>query len=195
MVGEQGEHFVVAPGLDEPEAAHDLLGLGEGAVGDGHLSPLTAKDAPFAVAMVDVDHFKQFNDRYGHATGDRALRYVARVLQRAVRRSDLVARYGGEEFVVVLRETGAAEALERVQEIRRAVEAEPLVVARGTGPANVTVSIGVASWPADGRVTTGLLRLSPKTSRPGSGDATSSTSAGKQGGSPDRVFGAAALPR
>ena len=116
-------------------------------------------DAPFAVAMVDVDHFKQFNDRYGHATGDRALRYVARVLQRAVRRSDLVARYGGEEFVVVLRETGAAEALERVQEIRRAVEAEPLVVARGTGAANVTVSIGVASWPADGRVTTDLLQL------------------------------------
>jgi diguanylate cyclase (GGDEF)-like protein len=116
-------------------------------------------NAPFAVAMVDVDHFKQFNDIYGHATGDRALRYVARVLQRAVRRSDLVARYGGEEFVVILRETGAAEALERVQEVRRAVEAEPLLVARTTGPAKVTVSIGVASWPADGRLAADLLQL------------------------------------
>ncbi len=116
-------------------------------------------NAPFAVAMVDVDHFKQFNDTYGHATGDRALRYVARVLQRAVRRSDLVARYGGEEFVVVLRETDAAEALERVQEIRRAVEAEPLPVARAAGPAKVTVSIGLASWPTDGRLTGALLQL------------------------------------
>lgn len=115
--------------------------------------------APFAVAMVDVDHFKQFNDIYGHATGDRALRYVARVLQRAVRRSDLVARYGGEEFVVVLRETDAVEALERVHQIRRAVEAEPLPVARAAGTAKVTVSIGLASWPADGRTAGELLQL------------------------------------
>jgi len=109
--------------------------------------------------MVDVDHFKQFNDIYGHATGDRALRYVARVLQRAVRRSDLVARYGGEEFVVVLRETDAVEALARVHQIRRAVEAEPLPVARAAGTAKVTVSIGLASWPADGRTAGELLQL------------------------------------
>ncbi len=105
---------------------------------------------PFAVAMIDVDHFKQFNDTYGHAVGDRALRAVARALQRAIRRSDLVARYGGEEFIAVFRETGAAQAFERVEGIRQAIETEPLPVARASGPARVTVSAGVASWPEDG---------------------------------------------
>ena len=105
---------------------------------------------PVTVAMIDVDHFKRFNDTYGHAVGDRALRNVARSLQRAIRRSDLVARYGGEEFVAVFRETDAEQAIERVEAIRRTIEAEPLLVARSTGPARVTVSAGVASWPLDG---------------------------------------------
>jgi len=106
--------------------------------------------SPIAVAMIDVDHFKRFNDIHGHATGDRALRNVARALQKAIRRSDMVARYGGEEFVVIFRETTAEQAMERVEQIRRAIEAEPLLTARTTGPARVTVSAGVASWPADG---------------------------------------------
>ena len=119
-------------------------------------------DVPVAVAMIDVDHFKRFNDVWGHATGDRALKTVARVLLRAVRRSDLVARYGGEEFVVVFRETEAEEAVGRVEEIRRAVEAEPLLVARTTGPARITVSAGVASWPADGLTAEALLAAADK---------------------------------
>ncbi len=73
---------------------------------------------PVGVAMIDVDHSKRFNDTYGHAVGDRALRAVARALQRAIRRSDLVARYGGKEFIAVFRETGAEQALERVEAIR-----------------------------------------------------------------------------
>ncbi len=113
--------------------------------------------APVAVAMIDVDHFKRFNDTYGHAVGDRALRAVARALQRAIRRSDLVARYGGEEFVAVFRETRAEQAFERVQAIRQAIEAEPLLVARGAGPARVTVSAGVASWPEDGLTAEDLI--------------------------------------
>ncbi len=113
--------------------------------------------SPIAVAMIDVDHFKRFNDIHGHATGDRALRNVARALQKAIRRSDLVARYGGEEFVVIFRETSAEQAMERVEQIRRAIEAEPLLTARTTGPARVTVSAGVASWPADGLTGDDLL--------------------------------------
>lgn len=105
---------------------------------------------PVTVAMIDVDHFKVFNDTYGHAVGDRALRSVARALQRAIRRSDLVARYGGEEFIAVFRETGAEQAVERVEAIRRAIEAEPLAVGRAGATARVTVSAGVASWPEDG---------------------------------------------
>ena len=104
----------------------------------------------FTVAMIDVDHFKQFNDAHGHAAGDRALRTVARVILHAVRRSDIVARYGGEEIVVIFRETEADLALERVEEIRQAVAAEPFAVARLSAAARITVSAGVASWPADG---------------------------------------------
>jgi diguanylate cyclase (GGDEF)-like protein len=104
----------------------------------------------FTVAMIDVDHFKQFNDAHGHAAGDRALRTVARVILHAVRRSDIVARYGGEEIVVIFRETDADAALERVEEIRQAVGAEPFAVARMTAAARITVSAGAASWPADG---------------------------------------------
>lgn len=104
----------------------------------------------FAVAMIDVDHFKQFNDTFGHPAGDRALRTLARVVLRAVRRSDIVARYGGEELVVIFRDTGAEAAVERVEDIRRAVEAEAFTVGRVAVPARITVSAGVASWPADG---------------------------------------------
>lgn len=109
-----------------------------------------------AVAMIDVDHFKQFNDQYGHATGDIALKRVARALGLAIRRSDVLARYGGEEFVVLFRETSAGQALERVEVIRRTVEAEPLLEGTAT-PVRVTVSAGVASWPADGDSVSDLI--------------------------------------
>ncbi len=109
-----------------------------------------------AVAMVDVDHFKQFNDHYGHATGDIALKRVARALGLAIRRSDILARYGGEEFVVLFRETSAEQAMERVEHIRRMVEAEPLL--DGTAvPVHVTVSAGVASWPNAGTLVSDLI--------------------------------------
>ena len=113
-----------------------------------------------AVAMIDVDHFKQFNDRFGHAAGDQALKRVARALELAVRRSDLVARYGGEEFVVVLRESTAEQALDRMEHIRRAIAAEPIVVSdsgAATVTAALTVSVGVATWPSDGRSASDLL--------------------------------------
>ncbi len=105
---------------------------------------------PFAVAMIDVDHFKQFNDSYGHQAGDRALRTAARLLQRAIRRSDIVARYGGEEFVLILRESDGKQATDRVEQIRRGIEAESYPIGRYAAPARLTVSAGIASWPTDG---------------------------------------------
>jgi len=116
----------------------------------------------FTVAMIDVDHFKQFNDSYGHAAGDRALKAVARVILHAVRRSDLVARYGGEELVVIFRETEADQAIDRVEEIRRAVAAEAFSVPRPPGSAKITVSAGVASWPADGLTGDEVLALADR---------------------------------
>jgi two-component system, cell cycle response regulator len=115
--------------------------------------------AAVTLAMIDVDHFKQFNDRYGHAAGDRALRHLAQALERALRRSDLVARYGGEEFVVILRESTAQQAFERMEHIRQSIAQESLTidVAAGSLTTSVTISVGVASWPNDGITASALL--------------------------------------
>ena len=128
---------------------------------DDHLANEIQRSArygrPFTVAMVDVDHFKRFNDTYGHQAGDRVLRAVARSLQRSIRRSDIVARYGGEEFVLILRESDPAQALERVEQIRREIEANSFSIGRQSLPARLTVSAGIATWPDDGPDAEGLM--------------------------------------
>jgi diguanylate cyclase (GGDEF)-like protein len=105
--------------------------------------------------MIDVDHFKQFNDRFGHAAGDVALRRVAQAIRLGIRRSDVVARYGGEEFIVLLREADAGQAMDRVEEIRQAILAESHLIG-DSRPVHVTVSAGVAVLPVDG-ITAGEL--------------------------------------
>lgn len=100
-----------------------------------------------ALLMIDVDHFKEINDTWGHLTGDAVLAEVARLLQGAVRTVDLVARYGGEEFVVILPETpldGAATFAERIRE-RLAQHPFGADVGRSV---HLTASIGVASFPS-----------------------------------------------
>lgn len=100
-----------------------------------------------AVMMVDVDHFKAFNERHGHQGGDEALRKVAAAIARSIRRpADLAARYGGEEFLVVLPETERHGAQVLAERIRRSVEALPLF-ADDTAP--VTVSIGIGCYTPD----------------------------------------------
>ncbi|WP_049821050.1 sensor domain-containing diguanylate cyclase [Kineococcus radiotolerans] len=93
-----------------------------------------------AVALLDVDHFKAVNDRFGHQTGDEVLRAVAAAAVSAVREGDLVARYGGEEFAVLMPGTGTAEAQVVVERLRAAV-------AGGTTP-RVTCSVGIAGGAA-----------------------------------------------
>ncbi len=115
---------------------------------------------PLALAMVDVDWFKLYNDRYGHQAGDDCLRSVAQVLQSAVRREgDLVARYGGEEFAFICASTTATAALLQAQGVREALEL--LALPHESSPFGVvTASIGVAALvPASGLGVADLVRL------------------------------------
>jgi diguanylate cyclase (GGDEF)-like protein len=93
---------------------------------------------PLSLLMVDIDHFKQLNDRYGHAAGDAVLRTIARAMQATLRKQDLLARYGGEEFVVVLPDTPVSGAAHLAEKIRTRIEGTlfPENVDR------VTVSVG-----------------------------------------------------
>jgi len=104
---------------------------------------------PVAVLMLDVDHFKPYNDHYGHAAGDLALQAVARTLgQHAQRPLDMLARYGGEEFVGLWVGASQAAMLELAERIRADVEALALPHAQAGGVQVVTLSIGLAYWPS-----------------------------------------------
>jgi diguanylate cyclase (GGDEF)-like protein len=112
---------------------------------------------PVSLAMIDIDHFKKFNDTWGHAAGDVALRGVAAAILASVRQSDLLVRYGGEEFVVLLPGMDADAAMERVEDMRMTVEQLPLSIPRREDSAKVTVSIGLAVYGADGTQAEDLL--------------------------------------
>ena len=103
----------------------------------------------FALLMTDIDHFKKFNDTYGHQTGDQVLRLVALAVKQNVKGQDVACRYGGEEFVVILPRTNLRQAYVVAEHIRQAVISKELVK-RSTGEnlGRITISIGVAAWRA-----------------------------------------------
>ncbi|HSE27506.1 MAG TPA: GGDEF domain-containing protein [Gemmatimonadales bacterium] len=114
-------------------------------------------ERPLAMAMVDVDHFKRFNDGYGHAAGDLGLKIVTATIRRALRSSDIVARYGGEEFVVILPETEVEAAMEKLEAIRLAIANTIIPLPRQTTAVTLTVSAGVAVLGRDGDEVHALL--------------------------------------
>jgi diguanylate cyclase (GGDEF)-like protein len=102
--------------------------------------------SPLSVILVDIDHFKQYNDNYGHQEGDKCLRKVARFLRCNINRpSDVVARYGGEEFIVVLPDTGAMGAMNIAQVMRDQLEQLDIPFEHSPTAAHITVSQGVAT--------------------------------------------------
>jgi diguanylate cyclase (GGDEF)-like protein len=101
---------------------------------------------PLSCVMVDVDHFKRINDRFGHDAGDEALREVSVRLRKAVREVDVVARYGGEEFLLVLPSTNFSGALAVAERVWRSVAQEPFSIANLQE--RVSVSVGVAVYPS-----------------------------------------------
>ena len=125
---------------------------------NGEVARVRRHGRPISIIAIDIDYFKQFNDTYGHVSGDTALKAVARVIQNRVRGGGFVARIGGEEFVVALPETNSAAALKVAEGVRRAVSENPITIPGSRTPAHVTISIGVASWPEHGAEVTRLLK-------------------------------------
>jgi two-component system, cell cycle response regulator len=125
-------------------------------------------ERPLSLVIVDLDHFKDVNDTYGHQVGDEILVEVARRLRTSTRVPDIVARYGGEEFVALLPGTDLQGALATAARIHAAVRAEPIqptakgitatAESRTVPPQRITCSIGVATLPLHGRTVAGLLR-------------------------------------
>jgi diguanylate cyclase (GGDEF)-like protein len=110
---------------------------------------------PVSVLMFDVDLFKRVNDSMGHPAGDELLRRLAQVIQSTLRQTDLLARYGGEEFAVILPETPKSEGVAAAERARMAVEEQVNLGGRWTQ--RVTVSVGVATWPENGKTPQALL--------------------------------------
>jgi diguanylate cyclase (GGDEF)-like protein len=99
-----------------------------------------------ALLMLDIDHFKQFNDRFGHEAGDILLREFGRLLKSHIRGGDIACRYGGEEFTVILPDINLDDALQRANQIRDAVMAMRVAV-RGRPLGALTCSVGLALFP------------------------------------------------
>jgi len=100
---------------------------------------------PLSLVMIDVDHFKNINDTFGHLEGDRVLCEIASLLKGSVRKKDTVARYGGEEFVLILPGAGLGESAMIAERIRHLIESTPIRI--GQGEINLTVSLGISNFP------------------------------------------------
>jgi diguanylate cyclase len=109
--------------------------------------------ASLSLLMIDIDHFKSFNDTYGHLKGDRLIAGVADILRENVDGSNIVARYGGEEFAVLLPEVSEARASDIGEKIRQAIASHRFVLGAGEPAKSATISVGVASlagqWSSD----------------------------------------------
>jgi diguanylate cyclase (GGDEF)-like protein len=110
----------------------------------------------FSLMVIDIDHFKKYNDTYGHLAGDEVLSRLASVFKDSIRSSDYAARYGGEEFIIMLPESGAEQGVEAAERIRHEVAEQKF---GGEGEAiEVTISVGVASYPDNGDDAESIIR-------------------------------------
>ena len=122
------------------------------------------EERPFCVLMMDLDHFKEVNDRYGHLVGSQTLEDIGAVVTRALRAGDVAARFGGEEFAAFLLNADCQQGLVAAERVRTSVEEHVFSATRrgSTGeerPLRITISIGVASFPQDSRDPIELIEL------------------------------------
>jgi diguanylate cyclase (GGDEF)-like protein len=116
----------------------------------GEARDLIHKDAPFSILFADIDHFKSFNDAYGHQAGDKLLNEFADHLRQGIRRADTVVRYGGEEFLAILPGADKDAATTVAEKMRKQIESADVVLPSGEPGKKITASFGIASFPDDG---------------------------------------------
>lgn len=131
--------------LSEDSTVDGLTGLLNRRVFEAELDAL-GKDEPSVLILMDIDHFKRFNDTYGHPEGDRTLKVVSRKVKNIVGKDGITARNGGEEFAILLKGRSKEDALEMAERIRTTLENSRHITAGGEY-VGVTVSIGIASYP------------------------------------------------
>ncbi len=112
---------------------------------------------PFSLLILDVDHFKEINDTYGHLEGDEVLRVVAKVLLKSVREMDVVTRYAGDEFIAILPESDSEDAYPVAQRILEETKQLSFLDPKGGGTFTVGVSVGISTFPDDGETATELI--------------------------------------
>lgn len=110
-----------------------------------------------SLAIFDIDHFKQFNDTFGHLFGDKVLSHIASLIKNSLRNGDIIARFGGEEFVILLSRTGAKEAYDKVERLRQAIARTAIKDELVT--ASVTVSFGLSTYPEFSGSESDLLKM------------------------------------
>ncbi len=116
-----------------------------------------------SVMLIDIDHFKNFNDTFGHLKGDNLLVQLSRLLEKNMRKADVIARYGGEEFLVMLPETDRGAAMVVAEKIRKVVEEYDFHKDKADlGPGKITLTIGISSMPEDARDALDLLDRADK---------------------------------
>jgi diguanylate cyclase (GGDEF)-like protein len=124
---------------------------------DRELQRARRKKRPLAVVFIDLDHFKRFNDSFGHDAGDLVLRTMGELFLRHFRGDDVICRYGGEEFAIILPESSAKDAARRANLLR--MEASKISVRHlGKVLESVTLSVGVAAFPEHGSSAEEILR-------------------------------------
>ena len=116
------------------------------------------KGQNISILMIDLDHFKQVNDAFGHQVGDEVLKAIASTLHRSLKDTDVLARYGGEEFTAVLPRTDTATAAIVAERLRAAVAEMSFRRLAPAAPDRLTISIGVATYPSHARTVPELLR-------------------------------------
>lgn len=112
-----------------------------------------------SIIMLDIDHFKKFNDTYGHTTGDLVLEIFVKVIKRCLRNEDNVFRYGGEEFLVMLPSTNSDKAFQIAERIRKSIEEEKMPNINSLQIASITCSLGIATFPIHTNNREGLIKL------------------------------------